>query len=176
MKKILILFWPKGGNVHNCAQLIFDKLDTSEADLVHLPDFNTESFGQYDLIIVGGSTVGADNWTDASGNDQWGPFFVRMQQAGISLQGKKVALFGLGNQVLYPDHFVNSMRFLHDELKQFGPDFIGKWPAEGYSFNDSDALVGSDFLGLALDEDSEGHLSEQRVENWLAQILEEAGE
>jgi flavodoxin I len=176
MKKILILFWPKGGNVHNCAKLIYEKLDTNEAELISLADFRPEDFANYDLIIVGGSTVGADNWTDASGDDQWGPFFIRMKNAGISLQGKKVALFGLGNQVLYPDHFVNSMRFLHDELKHFEPDFIGRWSSEGYSFNDSDALEGSEFLGLALDEDSEGHLSEGRVENWLAQILEEAGE
>lgn len=173
-KKILVLFWPQGGSVHKCAGLIHEMLDTNEADLVELTEFNPQSFNDYSLVIVGCSTVGADSWKDASKSDEWGPFFARMNKDGIDLKGIKVALYGLGNQVLYPDHFINSTRIIHDELKQFNPTFIGKWPIEGYSFNDSEALVGDHFLGLALDEDTEGHLTEQRIEGWLGQILEEA--
>jgi len=172
--KILILFWPQGGSVHKCAKLMYEKLDTGEADIVELTSFAPKNFADYDLIIVGCSTVGADSWKDASQSDQWGPFFAKMQNEGIDLTGKKFALYGLGNQVLYPDHFINATRVVHDELIKFNPTMIGKWPAEGYSFNDSDALVGDHFLGLALDEDTEGHLTDKRIEQWLAQILEEA--
>lgn len=176
MKKILILYWPAGGSVHKCAELMHKKLDTQEADLIELSEFDLNSLGDYDLFILGGSTVGAETWQAADTIDEWNPFFVKMVNAEADLKGKKVALFGLGNQVLYPDHFINSMKIIFDELSDFGPSFIGRWPAKDYSFNDSDALDGDEFLGLALDEDTEGHLTDQRIDNWLAQLLEESSE
>lgn len=173
MKKILILYWPKGGSVNKCAEIMHSMLDTHEADLVELSEFDLSRIADYDLIIFGGSTVGSETWQEAMADDEWSPFFLRMVNEKVDLSTTKVALFGLGNQILYPHHFINGMRRTYDELKEFSPAFIGRWPSEHYTFTESDALDGDEFLGLPLDEDTESHMTESRIQKWLAQLLDE---
>ncbi|MGJ8580896.1 MAG: flavodoxin FldB, partial [Psychromonas sp.] len=47
--------------------------------------------------------------------------------------------------------------------------------AEGYQFDASKALTQDEqyFVGLALDEDTQYDLSDQRISEWCLQILEE---
>lgn len=52
---------------------------------------------------------------------------------------------------------------------------IGYWPNQGYEFEASKALTedGSHFVGLALDEDSQYDLSDERIATWIEQVLTE---
>lgn len=67
------------------------------------------------------------------------------------------------------------MGMLHDELIPTGVNFLGYWPNKGYQFEQSKALTDdkSHFVGLALDEDSQYELSDERIEQWCEQILVE---
>lgn len=173
MKKTLLIYWPKGGNVERSAKLIAEQFEdikvkpVNEADLDRIPG--------HDLIIFGCSTVGAEVWEEADDNNIWAPFFLDLEKKGISLKGIYVAFFGLGDQVLYPDHFVDGMGIIQDELEKFGATYIGKWPVEGYDFTGSMSLEGEEFTGLALDEDQQPELTPERVKKWTAQIKKEAG-
>lgn len=93
----------------------------------------------------------------------------------INLQGKIVALFGLGDQLGYGEWFLDAMGLLHDKLLAQGCQMVGYWPNEGYEFEASKALVdgGRYFVGLALDETSQYELTEPRLALWLPQVLEE---
>ncbi len=64
---------------------------------------------------------------------------------------------------------------LHDELLAQAPIFVGQWPIKGYQFTDSKALTEDKkhFYGLAIDEDSQYELSDERIEQWCLQILEQ---
>lgn len=172
MEKIVLLYWPKGGSVDKSSHMIYESLKDYNIDIFDLASFKLENINNYDLIILGNSTVGAENWEDADNNNIWFSFFRELKNYDISKQ--KVALFGLGNQVLYPAHFVDGLGFLFDELKPFNVEIIGKWPTEGYSFTDSEGIVDDYFYGLALDEDYEPELTQQRIDKWIEQLKKEA--
>ena len=86
------------------------------------------------------------------------------------LEGKPVALFGLGDQVGYPTEFVDAMGILYKKLKKLGARFIGGWPVEGYEFEKSKALRDGEFVGLVLDQDNHSDLTNERIEEWLEQV------
>jgi flavodoxin I len=173
MKKSLLIYWPKGGNVDRAAHLIAGSLGgitlqlVSEVDIDSLPD--------YDLIILGGSTVGSENWEEAEESNVWGPFFYKMENQGLRLEHTYVAFFGLGDQVLYPDHYVDGLGLLKEEFSKFGAKLIGRWPSKGYEFTGSLGLDGDAFVGLALDEDHQPELTLSRIDAWVAQLKQEMG-
>jgi flavodoxin I len=69
------------------------------------------------------------------------------------------------------------MGMLHDVIIQSGPIIVGHWPTEGYEFDASKAEIpgAGMFVGLALDEDQQEHLSAERLNRWCAQIHAEFG-
>jgi flavodoxin I len=55
-------------------------------------------------------------------------------------------------------------------LKKMGVTLVGSVSKEGYSFTGSMAVVKGKFVGLAIDEEFESHLTAQRVKNWVQQL------
>lgn len=123
----------------------------------------------YDLLILGIST-----WDFGEIQEDWNELWD--QVSGIDLKGKTVALYGLGDQEGYGEWYLDAMGMLHDELKATGANIIGYWPNDdSYEFEASKALTedNSKFVGLALDEDSQYELSDERIATWVEQILVE---
>ena len=55
-----------------------------------------------------------------------------------------------------------------------GAEMIGAWPNEGYTFQKSKALKpDGTFHGLALDEDNQWDLTEDRCQQWVNSIAPE---
>jgi flavodoxin I len=173
MKKIGLFYWPKKGNVEFCAKKIHAKFPKEQIELHSIDEINDLAIDVFDLFIVGGSTVGADVWQKSADSNLWFEFFKAVEKA--DLKGKPVAIFGLGDQILYPDHFVDGMKIIKDEFEIAGARLIGRWPIEGYDFTGSDSVEGDEFLGLALDEDQQDEMTDERIDAWVKQISEEAG-
>lgn len=138
-------------------------------DLVELHNVKDTPLSQmldYDLLILGIST-----WDFGEIQEDWSAIWEQI--GNISLASKTVALFGLGDQEGYGEWFLDAMGLLHDQVKLGGAQVIGYWPVEGYQFDASKALTedGSQFVGLALDEDSQYELSDERIAAWMEQIL-----
>ena len=95
---------------------------------------------------------------------------------------KTIALYGMGDQIGYSEWFQDALGMLDEAIQQIDPDNtirrIGYWPNEGYDFMESKALTAdrSHFVGLALDEDQQYELSDERIAAWCTQILEEIAE
>jgi flavodoxin I len=172
MKKIALIYWPKKGSTETAAFKIHERFEKGFADIFTITDINTAEFAVYDAFIIGGSTTGADNWESAH-KTRWTDFFAKLDKAEIN--GKPFALFGLGNQVLYPHHFVDSMAFLKEKFEKRGAILNGLWPAEGYEFEDSESVENGMFYGLALDFDTQDELTEGRIEKWTTQVKKEFG-
>ncbi len=168
--KAVVLYWPKGGNTENAAKKIKEVLGDN-ADIYDIKSFNVDDLDKYDLIITGASTIGAENWEDASNDNEWSRFGNEVRNKDLS--GKYVAFFGLGDQVLYPNHFVDVLGVFNDEFSKTNAKIIGRWPTEGYRFTDSDGEENGMFYGLAIDEDNEDHLTEERVKKWVEQLMSE---
>lgn len=172
MKKTALFYWPKGGNVENCAQRISEHFDQNSIDMYAIDTVKAVELKNYDFIIVGGSTVGADVWEQAEDNNLWFDFFSKFNSS--DLKGKPVAIFGLGDQVLYPDNFVDGMMIIKKEFDRAGAKLIGRWPTDGYDFTGSESIEDNKFVGLALDEDQQDELTDERIERWVDQIKKEA--
>ena len=172
MKKIALIYWPKKGNTEEAAYRIYEKFDKDVVDIYTITGIQASDFARYDAFIIGGSTTGADNWEQAH-KTRWAEFFERLEEAVI--KGKPFALFGLGDQILYPYHFVDGMRILKEQFEEQGAVLKGRWPVEGYEFRESDSVENGMFLGLALDLDQQKEMTGERIDRWVSQIKKEFG-
>lgn len=168
MNKTALIYGSKGGNTEYVAKRIYKELNDSNIDFYCLEDFESEKVKKYSRLILGVSTVGSETWNHVKAHNTWDKFFVDIKN--IDLSGLKVAIFGLGNQVLWPDHFCDDMAVVKDKFETQGAEIIGKWPVEGYDHNESKAQEGDFFIGLAVDEDQQDEMTDERVKNWVAQI------
>lgn len=122
----------------------------------------------YDFLIFGIST-----WDYGELQEDWEASWSAI--SALDLTDKVIALYGMGDQVGYSEWFQDALGMLHQQVIAQGAHVIGYWPNQGYEFVASKALNEdqSHFVGLALDEDSQYELSEQRIEQWCEQILVE---
>ncbi len=137
-------------------------------DIHNVKEASLNLMSDYDLLILGIST-----WDFGEIQEDWKELWDQIN--GVQLSGKSVALYGLGDQEGYGEWYLDAMGLLHDEIKKTGASIIGYWPNEGYDFEASKALTEDDtqFVGLALDEDSQYELSDERIATWVEQVLVE---
>ena len=62
---------------------------------------------------------------------------------------------------------------LYDGIKSSGAKFVGAVSIDGYTFDDSAAVVDGAFVGLALDDVNEDDKTDDRIDAWVAQISPE---
>lgn len=169
MKKTILMYWPTGGNVEYSAKLIKEKIE--DLEIKSIDQVSVEDLKSHDQYIIGCSTVGSATWDSTDNNDPWLQFLKELDEVGIT--HKTVAIFGLGDQIRWPKHYVDGMAIIYEEVKKRGAKLIGRWPIEGYDHEESEAQEGDFFIGLALDQDQQPELSEGRIEKWVAQIKKE---
>lgn len=170
MNKFAVLYWPTGGNTEEAARKIHALLGEGST-LVRLDEADTVNLNEMDCIVAGGATTGAETWEKASDRNNWSRFFAANPELPVG--SKKVALFGLGDQILYPNHFVDQLEYLRDEFVKRGAEIIGRWPVEGYKFEESRSVDDGHFYGLALDSDNEPELTGVRIAEWVSQLRRE---
>ncbi|HHN48312.1 MAG TPA: flavodoxin, partial [Bacteroidales bacterium] len=120
---------------------------------------------KYQYLILGTSA-----WGIGDMHRDWEMFIDDL--AEINFEGKKVALFGLGDQKLYPESFADGMGTIYCRL----PDksvVVGSWPLDGYEFYFSSAEKDGKFVGLAIDDDTQPDLTEDRVKKWAVMLKKE---
>jgi flavodoxin I len=172
MSKIGLFYGSSVGNTEDAARSIqraFDAFQPGLVSLVNIAGYaSIRTMPNYEYVIIG-----ASSWLDGGLQEDW--LRVLPQMGEIDLQGKKVALFGLGDQVNYPDAFQDAIGILAQHVRQRGAVLVGRWPTEGYTFTASRGVEDGMFLGLSLDNDNQLHLTEQRVRQWVQQLLQEFG-
>lgn len=95
--------------------------------------------------------------------------------AGLTMAGKVVAIVGLGDSSSYSDYFCDAMEELYSAFRQAGARMVGMVDIDGYTFNASKSLINGKLCGLAIDEDSEPDLTDERINAWVAQLRREVG-
>jgi flavodoxin I len=125
--------------------------------------FDESKYQNYDLLIFGVST-----WMAGGLSDYWEDVLPKFK--GLNLKGKKIAIFGLGDQKGYPKNFGDAVGILAGVLEPLGAKLIGFTSTSGYEFQESAALRNGKFLGLMIDEDCQPGLSAERIKNWVKQI------
>ena len=164
MKKTVIIYGSTTGNAAMAAETIAAQL--GGGDIKEVAKASKDDLVDYENIILGSST-----WGDGELQDDWYGFLPTLKSA--NLNGKTVAVFGVGDQFSYSSTYVNAMGELYDAAKAAGAKIIGETSTEGYSFDESSAVRDGKFVGLALDYDNQDALSVDRITAWINQILPE---
>ncbi|EJP4819302.1 flavodoxin FldA [Campylobacter upsaliensis] len=156
---VAVIYGSAMGNTESAANIIADKLGIS--DVLNIADINADKINSYDKLICGTST-----WGSGDLQDDWDSFDF----SGLSLSGKVVAVFGMGDSESYSDTYCGGMGKLAQNLKDAGATLVGEVSTDGYNFEASDAVVDGKFVGLALDNDNQEDQTEARIDAWIAQI------
>ena len=132
-------------------------------NVINVTDLDNSVIANNDNLILGTSTWGAGEV-----QDDWYDGLKVIKNADLS--GKTVALFGCGDSESYPDTFVGGMAEIYNAVKQAGANVIGAVATDGYTFDDSESVVDGKFVGLALDEVNEDRKTDERIDDWVAEI------
>lgn len=171
MQKIGIFFGTDSGTTRLIAKKIAKKLGAVCAKPLNVNRIHLADFLQYDALILGTPTYAEGALPGLSSGvkgGSWEEFLPQLN--GVDLSGKRIALYGLGDQEKYPGHFADALFTLHAALTARGATMLGDWPLDDYQFEHSKAAVAGRFVGLVLDQSSQPLLTEPRIERWLQQI------
>ncbi|MBL6987906.1 MAG: flavodoxin [Methylobacter sp.] len=172
MAKVGVFFGTDTGNTRRIAKDIVTKLGSAiAAKPVNVRNAVVADMLAYDTLILGVPTYGEGQLPGLStGNAtaSWEEFLPTLE--GQDFSGKKVAIYGLGNQKSYPEEFVNAAFYLYERFKQCGATIIGAWDTEGYHFKASKAVVDNRFVGLVLDQENQKDLTPERLDAWLKEL------
>ncbi|MBO1363623.1 flavodoxin FldA [Prevotella sp. A2931] len=163
MNKTCIIYGSSTGTCEELASRIAGKLGVDSSDILEAASISSEQLDGYQNLILGTSTWGAgelqDDWYD-------GVAVIKK----TNLNGKTVAIFGCGDSESYSDTFCGGMAELYNAAKEAGANIIGEVSTEGYTFDDSEAIVDGKFVGLALDEVNEDNKTDERIAAWVGEI------
>lgn len=163
----------------NCA-LIFGSVTGKTA---YLAERIVEVFRpEIDLMLIDVSTIeatdiakfsfaicGIPTWDVGELEYGWADLYEDLND--VSLNGTTIAMFGLGDQWGYGDTYQDAMGILYKKLMERGATGgIGFTSTDGHDFIESCAVEAGQFVGLALDEDNQDELSDQRIKEWCQQV------
>jgi len=165
MVTIGVFYGSSTGNSEKVAEKLVHAFGAENAVSFNVEDAGAEELEKYKYLIFGTST-----WGIGDMQDDWEEFIEVADT--IDPKGKKIALFGLGDQEVYADSFVDGLAKIYKRLEgKF--EIVGRWPTEGYLFDDSDAVVDGKFVGLVLDEDNQSGLTDKRINDWVKVLKKE---
>jgi flavodoxin I len=174
MSKIGIFFGTETGTTRLIAKKIHSRLgDELAAKPLNVNRIEPETMLQYDGLILGTPSYGVGQIPGHSAGcleSNWEEFLAKLPAQQAVFQGKRVALFGLGAQERYAERFASSLRQLHDFLLARGAEVVGPWSTEGYTFEHSASVLAGRFVGLVIDQRTQGMLTEERLDRWVAQV------
>jgi flavodoxin I len=171
MKNTGIFYGPAGGRTEEVAERIAELIGEDNCDLVSLDKTTISDLDRYENIVFGIATIGKETWDAEPVESGWFDFMPELEKA--DLHGKKIAIFGLGDHLRWPNHFVDAMGQLYMLLKEKEIDTVGKVSPNDYTFKESEALIDGLFVGLPIDEDFEHELTDQRIKSWVDQIIKQ---
>lgn len=150
------------GDTESIAQILGEKLD---AEIVPISQ-GVENIDCLDLILFGSST-----WGYGELQDDWDSNINLLKN--INLSGKKIGVFGTGDQESYGDTFCDALGIIAETARTSGGEIIGMTSKEGYSFSDSKALEDDKLVGLAIDVNNQDNLTSSRIDEWIEQLKKE---
>lgn len=166
MKKTGLFYGASTAKSAAVAEKIRQAFGKDELDIVPIEEAAANDFKTYDHMIVGTAT-----WFDGELPTYWDEVVPELSH--LDLNGKKVGIFGLGDQTNYPDNFVDGIGLLADVFTGSGAKLVGLTSPDGYYFSQSKALRDGQLLGLAIDMDNQPELTDERIRRWVDQLKKE---
>ena len=148
MKKIGLFYATKAERTSWVAEKIQKEFGEDKIEVVPIEQAWQNDFAAYDCFIVGAST-----WFDGELPTYWDELLPELRT--MKLKGKKVAIFGLGDQIRYPENFADGIGLLAEV------------------FEGDEALRGEQWCGLVVDLDNQSEQAEKKIKAWCQQVKKE---
>ena len=134
------------------------------------PDFNivpvnAEELTEELFLSFTNLILGVPTWFDGELPNYWDEFVPALED--LNLKGKTIAIYGLGNQVEYPENFGDAVGILGELVQERGAKLVGFTSTDGYKYESSRAVVDGKFMGLILDQETQPRLSKDRISQWV---------
>jgi flavodoxin I len=159
MPTIGVFYGSTSGNTKHAAELIAKRLGPECQGVFNIRDVPVSHMQHFDRLFIGCPTYNTGEL-----QDDWDMQFGELKK--LSWAGKKIALFAFGDMNGYPSTFMDAMGILYSNLTSLGAQNMGLWRTDGYTFDQSKAVVDGYFVGLPLDE-SQQDQTEARVHAWV---------
>ncbi len=121
MANVILVFGSTTGNTEMLAERVAAGLEQGMASVTvkNVTEASVDELAGNDAIVFGCSTWGEGDLQDE---------FVDFQEArdGVSLEGKKAAVFGPGDSEEYADSFCVAVDMLEETLKKCGAEIIAE--------------------------------------------------
>ena len=169
MTPIGLFYGSDTGFTELVAGLIKDEFDTVAPDVItvhNIAETPVKKMLDYDYLIIGCPT-----WDIGQLQDDWDAVYLVLD--ALDLSGKKMAIFGLGDQYGYPESFCDAIGILGRKFIKQGADLVGFTPTDGFEFTYSQGVEDGMFKGLALDDENESEQTPERISDWVWQLVDE---
>lgn len=170
-EKIGLFYGSSTGAGENVAHIIKEEVERSGVATVDMRIVSSDTLKtmeEYQYLIFGCST-----WNIGELQDDWDVKFNELNTVDFS--GRKVALYGNGDQYGYSNTFVDAIGMIGDKVAERGGELVGFWPTDGFEFEFSKGAYQGVFMGLPLDDDNQPEQTRQRVINWIYWVMEQFG-
>ncbi|MFO8021452.1 MAG: flavodoxin [Perlabentimonas sp.] len=161
--KIALVYSHKAVKTSQVAKMIKDFSKSEGINDLDIEELSPKKLEDYDLLILGAPT-----WFDGELPPYWDEMVPAIED--LKLKGKRIALFGNGDQVKYPENFGDAVGLLAEVFESAGAKAIGQTSTHGYTFESSKALKNNKFLGLILDFENQHKKNKDRVKSWVEKI------
>ena len=166
--RIKLIYGSDTGNTELVTTDLVKLLDKDDIEVVTVDKITEKDWESHIYYLLGIPT-----WYDGELQSDWEDYFEEFKK--INFTGKKVAIFGLGDQIGYDEWFCDGIGILGKVIIENGGKLLGYTQKDSsYDFDESLALADDSTLyGLALDEDNQPELTEERLKKWVIQIKNE---
>lgn len=162
MKKIGVFYGSTSGNTTAIVDEVEFYLRKEEYEVINVAD-GIKGIENYENLILITPTYGV-------GELQADWEAVSSDLRKIDFSNKRVGIIGLGNQFAFGESFVGGMRVLYDIVTQNNGIVVGMTKDEGYKYEETNAVIDGNFVGLAIDESNQGSQTPEKIEAWIEEI------
>ena len=165
-QKIGLFYGSSTGNSEAICDKILEELGDGVIELYNVAESDPEKILEFNHIIISCPT-----WYEGELQEDWIEFLPKI--SALDLNGKKIVMFGMGDQAGYADNFLDALGIIAEDLIKAGAGIEGAWPTDGYDFTKSLGLApsGDEFYGLGLDEENQADLHDSRLEKWYEMLV-----
>ena len=166
MKKVKIITGSDTGNTEYVAKDIQKLLEPMEVEIQKVHNIRPNDWDA-DFYILGAPT-----WFDGECSQDWNWYIKSGKFGEVDFTDKVVAIYGLGDQVGYPDYYCDAIGILGNIVLHNGGELVGFTNPTGHVFDHSKGFNDDikKFMGLALDEDNQPDLTHERLDNWVKEL------
>ena len=121
-KRLKIITGSDTGNTEQVAKDLYNMIDAPlnvDVEIVKVHEITPEDWTTHDFYILGCPT-----WFDGECSQDWNWYLKDF--GGIDFTGKKVAIYGLGDQVGYPDYYCDAIGILAKIVLHNGGEIVGE--------------------------------------------------